>query len=214
MQLHRLVVPQQLRYATLGQLEPDTRDVWVVCHGYGQLVPYFIRHFQPLAEAGAFVVAPEGINRFYREGFSGRVGACWMTSEDRLTDIANHTAFLDGLYAELLAYTTARVTVLGFSQGGATVTRWLAQGQARFDRLILWAGELPADIPADTARQVFGRCPLDLVYGTADELIPDEAFATLRERLDGLPLAYRVHTFAGGHHIDGPTLQRVAALLP
>jgi hypothetical protein len=51
--------------------------VWFVCHGYGQLAAYFIRHFAFLTEnaPATVVIAPEGLSRFHLSGNGGRVGA-------------------------------------------------------------------------------------------------------------------------------------------
>lgn len=74
-------------------------------------------------------MAPEALNRFYLEGFAGRVGATWMTKEERLQEIDDYVNYLNQLYKTILANTdTSEITVniLGFSQGVATVCRWIA----------------------------------------------------------------------------------------
>ena len=86
------------RYYTLGTLSENTKTVWFVCHGYGQLANYFLRNFKLLENEKTFVISPEGFHRYYLNGFSGRVGASWMTKEDRLNDIADYVAYLDQLY--------------------------------------------------------------------------------------------------------------------
>jgi hypothetical protein len=70
------------RYAVSGN--PTAKNLLYVLHGYGHLAPYFIRKFNSLEDS--FIVAPEGMYRFYLYGSSGRVGACWMTKEERLDD--------------------------------------------------------------------------------------------------------------------------------
>ncbi|MHC2990275.1 phospholipase/carboxylesterase, partial [Pontibacter sp. HJ8] len=148
MQENKLIVPRTARYYTLGTPSAHTRQLWIVCHGYGQLARYFLRHFAVLDDGATMVVAPEGLSRFYLDGFSGRVGATWMTKEDRLSEIDDQATYLNLLLQELLSQIPAdvRVTVLGFSQGGATVSRWLASGNVPVHRLILWAASFPEDI--------------------------------------------------------------------
>ena len=101
------------------------------------------------------IVAPEALNRFYlsreggRAGASARVGATWMTREDRLAEIDDYVRYLDDLHREITEgqqRKNVRVTALGFSQGTATAARWLVHGTARIDRLVLWAGLLPPEI--------------------------------------------------------------------
>jgi len=114
------------RYYTLGALSEKTRTVWFVCHGYGQLANYFLRNFKSLENEKTFIISPEGFHRYYLNGFSGRVGASWMTKEDRLNDIADYVAYLDQLYHKVFSSVNRnnlKVNLLGFSQGGATATR-------------------------------------------------------------------------------------------
>src|SRR5207237_10690301 len=97
------------------------------------------------------LVAPEGLSRFYvGEGATERrVGASWMTREDRLAEIEDYVRYLDAVYDDVFGrLDRARVTVhaLGFSQGAATVSRWTAMGTSRIDRVLLWGGELPPDL--------------------------------------------------------------------
>ena len=99
---HHLTVSRTASYQQLGTLSARTRRVWFVCHGYGQLAAYFVRHFAFLAEADptTVVIAPEGLSRFYLTGNGGRVGASWMTRDDRLHEIADHINFLNQLSAK------------------------------------------------------------------------------------------------------------------
>src|SRR5438477_56805 len=82
-------------------------------------------------------VAPEGLSRFYltESPAERRVGASWMTREDRLHEIDDYVRYLDGVYGNVVPR-NARVTALGFSQGTATVCRWAGLGSSRIDRLI------------------------------------------------------------------------------
>ena len=97
MQEHRITVSRAARYFTLGRLE---REVWFVLHGYGQLAGRFLRHFDPIDDGSRLVVAPEGLSRFYvSENSAERVGATWMTKEDRLAEIDDYVRYLDAVYA-------------------------------------------------------------------------------------------------------------------
>src|SRR4029077_14123970 len=165
MQEHHISVMRTARYFTLGD-RSGVAEVWFACHGYGQLAARFLEKLRVLDDGRRLLVAPEGLSRFYltESPTERRVGASWMTREDRLYEIDDYVRYLDGLYAHL-APRTARVTALGFSQGTATVCRWTALGSSRVDRLIVWGGEVPPDL--DLKRL---RVPsLTLVYGTRDE---------------------------------------------
>ena len=118
----RIDFTYQARYHQLGELNTKTKHLIFALHGYGQQSKYFIRKFRSLVEYGICIIAPEGLNRFYLEGYSGRVGATWMTKEDRETDILNYLRYLNAIYAQLTTH-SVKVTILGFSQGAATESR-------------------------------------------------------------------------------------------
>jgi predicted esterase len=213
---HHITVPRTARYEQLGEPSAATRQLWLVAHGYGQLVEYFSRHFHSLHEAnpsGTVIVAPEALSRFYLAGTSGRVGASWMTTADRLTEIADQAAYLDALLAHLLAACPpdVRVTVLGFSQGTATVSRWLA---ARADgwrphRLVLWAGNFPADIENAATQRLLQGLPVVLVSGAQDEYVSPEKLAAQAETLRLHGAHVTAHSFEGKHTLYAPLLQRL-----
>src|SRR5256885_9007877 len=141
MQEHRVTVARSVRYFTLGGEEP--REVWFACHGYGQLAARFLEKLRVLDDGRRCLVAPEGLSRFYlsERPAERRVGASWMTREDRLAEIDDYVRYLDAVYADVFASRDrAQVSVhaLGYSQGAATVSRWVAMGQAQVDRLTLW----------------------------------------------------------------------------
>src|SRR2546427_10238453 len=138
LQEHHLSVARTARYFTLGEISPGVREVWFVCHGYGQLAGRFLRHFEPLADGTRLLVAPEALSRFYLEGTTGparerKGGATWMTSEDRLSEIDDYVRYLDALHAEGFARVErGAVTrpLLGFSQAPATACRGSGTGGA------------------------------------------------------------------------------------
>src|SRR5947209_13753779 len=171
MQEHILTTSRTARYFTVGSLE-EAAELWIVCHGYGQLASRFLERFGPIADDQRCVVAPEGLSRFYltENPTERRVGASWMTREDRLHEIDDYVRYLDALYAHV-APGNARVTALGFSQGTATVCRWAAFGSARIDRLIVWGGEVPPDLDLGDARvnTRLRDLRLTLVHGTKDQ---------------------------------------------
>src|SRR6266545_261715 len=202
---HQFSTSRSARYFTLGSAEHAT-DVWWVCHGYGQLASRFLERFRPIEAERRCIVAPEGLSRFYLTDNPAerRVGASWMTREDRLHEIDDYVRYLDGVYAKLAPH-DARVTALGFSQGTATVFRWAGLGSSRIDRLIVWGGEVPPDL--DLKRL---RVPsLTLVYGTRDEFFTPKIISATEERLRAHKIGYDLMPFDGGHEIDEATLRRL-----
>lgn len=216
---HHIAVQRTARYYVVGHAGPNTREVWFVLHGYGQLASRFIGYCAALDDGGRLVVAPEALNRFYtvapadRNAAERPVGATWMTREDRERDIADYVAYLDDVYARVMApldRSAVRVCVLGFSQGTATAARWLARsGRLRADELVLWGGTLPPELDPSTARAELGA-PVTLVVGTRDKFADGDSVAAEEARLSAAGIRHRIRRFDGGHVIDAPTLAAVA----
>ena len=205
MQEHHFSASRSARYYTLGSPGQAT-DLWFVCHGYGQLASRFLERFRPIEAERRCIVAPEGLSRFYltESPTERRVGASWMTREDRLHEIDDYVRYLDGVYTKVVPR-AARLTALGFSQGTATVCRWAALGSSRIDRLIVWGGEVPPDL--DLKRL---RVPnLTLVYGTRDEFFTPKIIAATESRLREHGIGCELVPFEGGHEIDEATLRRL-----
>lgn len=86
-------------YEIAGAPLSEAREIWLVCHGYGQLARHFIRRFDVLP-ADCAVVAAQGLSRFYLDHHTGtykQVGASWLTRDEREMDLANMLAYLSAL---------------------------------------------------------------------------------------------------------------------
>jgi predicted esterase len=213
-QEHHLTVPRTARYYTLGGQVRSPAELWLVCHGYGQLAERFLSRLDALDDGRRLIVAPEGLSRFYREGSgpSSKVGASWMTREDRLSEIEDYVRYLDAVYdAALRPVDGAGVTltVLGFSQGTATASRWAVRCKRRVDRLVLWAGLLPPDVEPGALQARLNALDQVLVLGERDEFTGAAALAGQRAALDSAAVRYRLLTFDGGHRIDADALRRL-----
>ena len=228
MQLHTIEVVKTARYGVLAGPGP-VREVWLACHGYGQLAAYFGRHFRGLVRPGRLIVVPEAASRFYLDGGAGgtyrRVGASWMTREMRDADIDDITRQLDDTAVAACAaraadFAAVRLVAFGFSQGTATVTRWLdrsplvaareAAGRPRAERLLLWGGALPHDLDLDAARPWLSATRPLLVAGDQDEYATPERVAEQTAALDAAGIPHAMRGFAGGHRLDDGLLAEIA----
>lgn len=206
------------RYYSLGPTGASVAEVWLVCHGYGQLARYFLRRFASLDDGSRLIVAPEGLSRFYLSDPGGshakaRVGATWMTREDRLNEIRDYVAYLDAVYQRIAAglpRTGVRSVALGFSQGVATACRWAALGTAPVDELILWAERVPPDLDLPGTAERLRRMRIVLVAGATDPAASPQALEEERHRLAQHGIPSDVVTFAGGHELDPDTLRVIA----
>lgn len=205
---HHIRVQRTARYYLLGGGATQPRVIWFVLHGYGQLAGEFIRYCGDLANETTLVVAPEALNRFYlvsHENTPARdrpVGATWMTREERDSEIADYVELLDSIFDEVAsdaANSGARVNVLGFSQGAATATRWIAHGRARIHRLVLWGGLIPPDSDLSSGTESLRGVPLTIVAGRRDHYVDDTALAVERARLQAAGIPFELIQFDGGH---------------
>jgi predicted esterase len=203
-------VQRTARYHVLGTVEAAPA-IWIVVHGYGHLARYFLRSFEGLEDQAA-IVAPEGLSRFYLDEEHSRVGATWMTREDRLHEIDDHVAYLDAVTDELkrTAMPGAALNVLGFSQGVATVARWSLRTRHRIGRLVLWAGSLPPELDRE-ALQAWRGTHVDLVAGDKDPLVKEEVLAAAAQRLSAADVPHTLHRYAGDHKLEPVLLRRLIA---
>jgi predicted esterase len=202
------------RYYKLGEIAPQTKKVWFVIHGYGQLAQYFIKKFSALENPETCVIAPEGLSRFYLEDVTKRsqsgnnkVGATWMTRENRLMDIENYLTYLNSIFRKEIPNSfSGQITLFGFSQGGATVSRWALDGKVSYDRLILWAGIFPNDMDFEKGTSLFKDKEIIEVFGDQDPFLTDSRLIEMKELNKKLSLEPTLIEFKGGHEIDQQTL--------
>jgi predicted esterase len=209
----QLVVPRTARYLTVGNTAGRLEDVWFLCHGYGQLASDLLAQALVLVSEARLLVAPEALSRFYHEDHK-RVGASWMTREDRLAEMEDYVRYLDLLYRDVFAVvdrSRVEVRVLGFSQGVATAARWVARDQAKVDQLVLWGSAIPPELDDEASLSKLRALELTLVSGTRDRFLGEEEWAEQRARLERHAVAFERRTFAGGHRLDDDTLRAIAA---
>jgi predicted esterase len=212
MQNNTLTISKTARYSTIGSLDDNTTDVWFVIHGYGQLAEFFIQKFQILDNGKTFIVAPEALSKFYLKEFSGRVGATWMTKEDRENEISDYLNYLNQLYSHVFEEKNPenyRIHILGFSQGTATVCRWCMNDSIKYDRLILWAGFFGKGIQDIITPEKLLDKDVVAVYGTRDEFLVKINLESYEFDLtDAIP-HIEIITFDGTHTIVDEALKKL-----
>lgn len=198
-----IVVNKTATYHILGN--PKTaKTIWFVLHGYGMLAEFFIKKFEPILDNDTCIIAPEGLSKFYTKGFYGRVGATWMTKEDREVEIEDYINYLNQLHqfiCEQNNNTDLKTNLLGFSQGGATVSRWAANGKAKFSNLILWASVFPEDMNFEQVN----TSNTFLLYGDEDEFAAEDKVNTQKEILND-KAQFTIIKFKGKHDIPKEVL--------
>lgn len=196
-------VPKTARYF-LNTKPSQQKTLWFVFHGYGQLAKYFVRKFDFLDPDENLVVAPEGMHRFYLEGFRGRVGASWMSKEDRLNDIKDSNAMLDLVKKEVESQfeEPPKFRVVAFSQGVATAIRWLLASEIDTVPVVLWGGVFPPDVEFDRYRCDLENMDLQVVVGDKDQFYQGDRRDRLTEAIVEHEIPHQVHVVSGVHDID------------
>jgi predicted esterase len=217
-----IAVKRSARLAMLGPAGPGVRELWYVLHGYGQLAAPFLEDFRAIDDGTRLIVAPEALSRFYegdaraRLHRDARVGASWMTREDRESEIADYIAYFDTVHQSLLARFGVEempvVSVLGFSQGGAAAARWVAGGRVNAARLVVWGSQLPPELDLADPGVPLRRTETVLVVGTTDVFATPKVVEKEVARLRAANLPFRFVSFNGGHRMDDDTLRALAGV--
>ena len=193
------------RYFQLGKVSLQTKNIWYVFHGYGQLAGEFILSFSRLSNNETIIIAPEALNKFYLRGFTGRVGSTWMTTEDRANEIDDYVCMINNIYNEIsgvVDYEKVQINVLGFSQGTHTAVRWLNKTKTRNDNLLLWSGTFPHDCNYTTNSEYWSKVKTKIVLGNQDRFISEEHLKSELEFINSQKINIDLSRYNGGHKID------------
>lgn len=211
-----LKVSRTARYFTYGNFSEKTEYVWFALHGYGMLAKSMVKRFRVLDPEKHFVVAPEGLSRFYWPEPRKPV-ASWMTSEDRLNEIEDYVAYLNQLYKLVLSdkdLSNCKINAMAFSQGTATLARWLSAGKSKTNNVIFWGGTaLPHDADLSVTIPLLNQSKVFVVMGNQDQWINAEKLEEEKIKLQEAKLNFDLIMFEGDHRVDEPTLVKVAEML-
>ena len=207
-----LDVEKKARYFQIGSAHDKVSTVWIVLHGYGMLSEFFIQKFDQIKDKNTLILAPEALNRFYIDTNYGRVGASWMTKEERQTDITENIRYLNGLMNSInkeIGHNRFKINVLGFSQGGATACRWVFNSEVKIENLIMWAGDIPKDTLIERNRKKWNSIKTHLVMGKQDKLINDKMKAKFLKLVTDYKLDYKLKLYDGDHRIYTDVLKEL-----
>lgn len=198
-------------YQTMGNPTDKTKEVWIACHGYGQLAKHFMRRFDILDPNVHYVIIPQGLSRFYLANDYNHVGASWMTKEHRETDVTNQHRYLDAVFEQEMQQFTheVKINLFGFSQGVATIWRWAVKRQLPFNKLVMWAGEFPREFTKEMLAFVPDKAKLFSVIGTQDEYYHPERFEALAAKMEKLCKRPETILFEGKHEVNREIISQI-----
>ena len=194
----------QAPYYVQGQYTPETRHVWVLCHGFGQMAKYFARRFDVLDTQQHYLMFPQGLDRFYMDNYT-KVGASWTTREERDLHLFNQQAYLDQMWAQEsphIDWSKTKLHLLGFSQGVSVITRWAVLRQLPFDRMIMWAGGFPPELTSEKWAFKKAKAGFVVVLGNKDPFIDEQRLAEQQAILEQAIGQYELLRFNGGHEVN------------
>jgi len=197
-----ITVPISAHYQTIGELSKKTETIIFALHGYGQTADYMSKKFDWIDPEREFVICPEGLNSFYWHEGNAPV-SCWMTKRHRYHEIENFVTFLDLLYARYCAHVNQQTKVIffAFSQGCATIWRWIHASKPRVDTLVDWSGWIPEDISYGHMSEYLKAIDIYMHYGTEDNFITEESVKGIQSVIDDNQLDVSISQFEGKHHI-------------
>lgn len=198
-------------YTTLNELNPATRNLWLVFHGMGYLSRYFIRYFQHLSASENYIVAPQAPSKYYLGNDFKHVGASWLTRVATETETENVLSYVDAVWERERPQQPVRLILMGYSQGVSIATRWIASRKIPCQELLLHSGGIPIELKPSHFEYLPADTQVTYLYGTADEYITEarkteeqlKASALFGDRLN-------VHVFQGKHEVSKPFLERIA----
>lgn len=196
-------VKREARYYTNGASPAAADSIWFLLHGYGQLAENFIKKFKTLETGNNLLVAPEALSRFYTDGGFGKIGASWMTREERESEIKGYVDYLSSLFKYFREECGSRnipLNVFAFSQGTAAACRWLQLSGIKASILILWGGFFPHDLDSARWKDAFER--LLIVTGTEDNFFTPANLEKGRKQLDDVKALYDVYVYEGIHEMS------------
>jgi len=197
---HSLIVNKTARYYTLGEFSKSTKSVWFVIHGYEQLAGSFIKEFSVLENETTYIIAPEAFNKFYLKGFTGKIGATWLTKEDREDEINDYSQFINEVYKKELKNTeNVKVNILGFSQGGHTCVRWMDKYKPKINNLFLWGSSFPHDCNLND--NYWANLQAKIIIGNNDRFINEELIKNEESYLKSQNVNFSFLKFEGNHEI-------------
>ena len=199
-------------YITCNKLTDNTENIWIVFHGYGQLSKYFIRRFDVLDGDKNYIIAPQGLSKFYVDEDYKNVGASWLTKEDRESDLLNQQKYLIKLMDELklkIDFSKIKINLFGFSQGVSALTRLLINYNMKVNNIIIWAGWVPDEF-FNINKDVLKDTNLFFVVGNKDKYYNNPIIKGYLKKIKNIlnkEIDYFV--FNGGHIVDRKVLKKI-----
>lgn len=136
-----------------------------------------------------------------------------MTSHDREADLSHQREYFSKVYQSELAHldlSKYQVILLGFSQGVSAIARMLFQLKLPFDKLVLWAGGFPPEIPGTDTSFLKDNYEILIPIGNKDKYYnPDNYEVNLEYLNKAFGKEFEAHFYPGDHSLDPSLLEEL-----
>lgn len=201
-QSNSIIVPKSARYSLMLPESGKADIVWLLIHGYAQLASDFLSEFEFIKNEHHMLIAPEGLSKFY---FRNKIGASWMTKEDRENEISDYIDFLNLLMEKIHKEYDLKDTafnLLGFSQGVHTAVRFFIEGKYNFENLILCSSDFPKDADFVKLNEKLKKSKMYFIHGTSDSAISNERYDESIRLLKDNEINFEDISFKGDHVLN------------
>lgn len=204
-------VQKTARFSSYGQLNEQTKYFWFCLHGSNMLCEQMLYKFTDFDPNTHYVVAAEGLSRFYAKGMQGDVVASWMTKRDRLHEIDDFSNYLSQLYEQCVEHLPqgCKKIIVAFSQGGTTAYRWMHKKKVEADLFIPYSCWVPEDIDLKASVTKLNDLKTVYTYGTEDQYLREDRVAAVKNIIHKNALNLKIHPYAGKHRIEKKHLQHL-----
>ena len=207
MKKHLIEIQKKARYYTAGANAANCSRVLLAAHGYGMSAERFAQKLETVLDGKTCLIVPEGLYRYYIDNAHKKVGAHWMTKEERLDDIADNVRYLERVLADCGIGKQTPVTALGFSQGTHTLLRFSVRTEHNIRHFISWGSHIPADVLEEEFLPFFQRARLTLAWGNEDEFISPDKMQMHAEELNDKGVPFELVKYNGRHKIETDVLR-------
>ena len=185
---------------------------WLVgFHGYAHNAGHMLEMLRQVRRSEAWLLASvQALHPFYNR--ADEVVANWMTRQDREVAIADNTAYVDAVLAELAREFGEPYAIVfaGFSQGVAMAYRAAVAGRRPGDAILAVAGDVPPELMEGAPRH---WPPVRILVGTREQWYTAERMNRDVEYLRSAGVEVLATTFEGGHEWTADVSTAAAELL-
>lgn len=195
-------IQKTARYFLSKEPDEKIKKVIFVLHGYAQNADEFLESLMNLADEATLLIAPEGLSKFYWKDFTSKPSSSWMTSLEREHEILDTMRYLTQVSQEVLSKLgnhPINFFILGFSQGAATASRFVAFSNLAFNALFLYGGSPAHDLQW---QQLPKHLVFHLIYGNQDPLVSEQSALETENNIQNNGFKVRRFVFNGRHKIE------------